>query len=121
MLGFTCWTDMYEPGSRSNTSFAASSFLWANLGVRALDVGTGPGALRRSQRMTFFPRWRNTHRPTASAHWRQPPEVTCIESAPGMNHIRHLLAERLATTGAPHSVIAMTGGLHDFGNLHPGP
>lgn len=31
MHGFTCWTGMYELGSRSNTSFTADSSRWADL------------------------------------------------------------------------------------------
>ena len=88
------------------------------LGIRALDVGTGPGPSAFATH-DFFAAMEEYALATASAHWRQPPDITCVECAPGMNHIRHLLAERLAITGTPHSVLAMTGGLHDFGSLHP--
>ena len=88
------------------------------LGVRALDIGTGPGPSALATH-DFFAAMEQYALATASPHWRQPPEITCIECAPGMNHIRHLLAERLAITGTPQSVPAMTGGLHDFGSLHP--
>lgn len=47
------------------------------------------------------------------------PNITCVERAAGMNHIRHVLVERLAVRGAPTSVLCMTAGLHDFGTVVP--
>lgn len=88
------------------------------LGVRALDVGTGPGPSTFATH-DFFAALEEYALATASTHWRQPPDITCVECAPGMNHIRHLLAERLAITGTHRSVLAMTGRLHDFGSLNP--
>ena len=87
-------------------------------GVRALDVGTGSGPSAFATN-DFFAAMQDYARTTASSHWKQPPEITCVECAPGMNRIRHLVAERLSVTGAPRSVLAMTAGLHDFGGLHP--
>ena len=85
-------------------------------GIRALDVGTGPGPSAFATH-DFFAAMEDYARTTASAHWKQPPEITCVD--PRMNRIRHLVAERLAITGAPHSILAMTGGLDDFGSLFP--
>ena len=87
-------------------------------GVRALDVGTGPGPSAFATH-DFLAAMEDYARTTASAHWKQPPEITCVECAPAMNHIRHLVAERLAITGAPRSVLALTGGLRDFAGLYP--
>ena len=88
------------------------------LGIRALDVGTGPGPSAFATH-DFFAALEEYALATASPHWRQPPDIMCVECAPSMNHIRHLLAEHLAITGTPRSVLAMTRGLHDFGSLHP--
>ena len=87
-------------------------------GVRTLDVGTGPG-LSAFATHDFFAALDEYASATASEHWRQPPEITCVDPDPDMNHIRHLVAERLVIAGAPRSVLAMTDGLHDFARLFP--
>ena len=87
-------------------------------GIRALDVGTGPGPSAFAAH-DFFAAIEEYALATASPHWRQPPEITCVDPDPHMNRIRHLVSERLAVTGVPHSVLAMTGGLHDFGTVFP--
>ncbi|MYG27504.1 MAG: hypothetical protein F4213_16035 [Boseongicola sp. SB0677_bin_26] len=85
-------------------------------GVRSLDIGTGPGPSAFATH-DFFAALEDYSRATKTCHWNQPPEVTCVER--DMNRIRHLVAERLAIAGAPRSVLAMTGGIHDFGDLSP--
>ena len=87
-------------------------------GVHTLDVGTGPGPSALATH-DFFAALEEYALATASEHWKQPPEITCVDPDPDMNHIRHLVAERLAIAGAPRSVLAMTGGLHDFARLLP--
>ena len=86
------------------------------LGVRVLDIGTGPGPSAFATH-DFFVALEDYARTTASTHWKQPPEITCVDR--DMNRIRPLVAERLAIADAPRSVLAMTRGLHDFGDLSP--
>ena len=88
------------------------------LGVRALDVGTGPGPSAFATH-DFFAAMEEYALTTASARWKQPPEIACVDPDLDMNRIRHLVAERLAIAGAPRSVLALTGGFHDFGGLYP--
>ncbi len=85
-------------------------------GVRVLDVGTGPGPSAFSTH-DFYAAMEDYARTADAPHWRQPTDITCVE--PAMNHIRHVVAERLAVEGAPQSVLAMTGGLLDFGTVLP--
>ena len=87
-------------------------------GVRALDVGTGPGPSAFATH-DFFASMEEYALTTASTHWRQPPGITCVDDNPHMNHIRHNVAEQLSTTGAPRSVLSIADGLQDFGSLFP--
>ena len=88
------------------------------LGVRVLDVGTGPGPSAFATH-DFYAAMVDYARTANAARWRQPPEITCVEPASGMNHIRHVLAEHLACNCAPKSVLSMAGGLHDFSTIVP--
>ena len=85
-------------------------------GVRTLDVGTGPGSSAFATH-DFFSALQDYARTTAPTHWKQPPEITCVDR--DMNRIRPLVAERLGIAGAPRSVLAMTRSLHDFSDLSP--
>ncbi len=85
-------------------------------GVRTLDVGMGPGPSAFATH-DFFAALEEYARTAASTHWKQPPEITCVDR--DMNRIRPLVAERLGIAGAPRSVLAMTRGLHDFSDLSP--
>ena len=87
-------------------------------GVRVLDVGTGPGPSAFATR-DFYTAMEDYARIANAASWRQPPDVTCVEPAPGMNRIRHHVAERLALRHGSQSVLAMTGGLQDFSTILP--
>ena len=87
-------------------------------GVRALDVGTGPGPSAFATH-DFYSAMEDYARAADAAKWRQPPKITCVEPAPGMNHIRHIIAECLSGRGAPRSVLAITGGLYDFSTILP--
>ena len=88
------------------------------LGVRVLDVGTGPGPSAFATH-DFYAAMVDYARTANAARWRQPPEITCVEPAPRMNHIRHVLAERLVRNGAARSVFCMARGLHDFRTISP--
>ncbi|MDE0211931.1 MAG: hypothetical protein OXJ64_18880 [Boseongicola sp.] len=116
------WLHMLDRYVRTWLAFEhlvrASLLPMGKFGVRALDVGTGPGPSAFATH-DFFAAMQHYARATASTHWEQPPQITCVECAPGMNLIRHLVAERLAVAGAPRSVLDVTGGLHDFGGLYP--
>ena len=87
-------------------------------GVRVLDVGAGPGPSAFATH-DFYTAMEEYARIVSAANWRQPPNITCVEPAPGMNHIRHDIAERLALRHGPQSVLGMTGGLHDFSTILP--
>ena len=87
-------------------------------GVRVLDVGTGPGPSAFATH-DFYVALAAHSECVGSAHWRQPPELTCVERVCAMNHFRHVLSEALAVKGAPRSVLAMAGGLTDFAAVRP--
>lgn len=89
-------------------------------GVNALDVGTGPGPSAFAihdfyASMIEFSWTRN------NTKWRQPPHVTCVESARNKNHFRHHLAEKLFELSQQESkgVPAMCFNLPDFGRVEP--
>lgn len=87
-------------------------------GVRVLDIGTGPGPSAFATH-DFYVAMEDYAQATSTRNWQQPPDITCVERAPGMNRIRHNIAESLAVRGAPQSVLAMTGGMHDFSEFVP--
>ena len=87
-------------------------------GVRVLDIGTGPGPSAFATH-DFYAAMEHYARSKNAGDWRQPPDITCVESATEMNHIRHKVAEFLAIRGAPRSVLGMTGGIHDFSTILP--
>ena len=87
-------------------------------GVRVLDVGTGPGPSAFATH-DFYTAMEAYARFVNAVSWRQPPNVTCVEPAPGMNHIRHDIAERLALRHGSQSVLGITGGLYDFSTILP--
>ena len=87
-------------------------------GVRVLDVGTGPGPSAFATH-DFYAAMERYARSENAANWRHPPDITCVELAPAMNHIRHIVAERLGIRDAPRSVLAIAGGIHDFSTILP--
>ena len=89
-------------------------------GVRALDVGTGPGPAAFGihdfyATMVQYSDVRNKPR------WRQPSDVTCMEIAPGTNRFRHQLAEVLfeCTQMESKNVLSMCSALGDFRDFEP--
>lgn len=87
-------------------------------GVRVLDVGTGPGCSAFATH-DFYAAMDAYARGTSASRWRQPSNITCVEHAYTMNHIRHAIVERLLSTGASQSLLGMAGGVHDFGTILP--
>lgn len=87
-------------------------------GVRALDVGTGPGPSAFAT-YDFYAAMEQYARSENAANWRQPPDIMCVELKPAMSHIRNIVAERLVIRGAPPSVLRVAGGLHDFSTILP--
>lgn len=89
-------------------------------GVRALDVGTGPGPAAFAIN-DFYAAMVEFSEETDNPKWRQQPRLTCIEFDKSTNHFRHLLAELLfqEAGGESEGVLSMTSALHDFGELEP--
>lgn len=89
-------------------------------GVRALDVGTGPGPAAFAIH-DFYAAMVEFSEIGDDTKWRQPSHVTCIEFDPSTNHLRHQLAEVLfqQTKGESEGVLSMCSALWDFGSLEP--
>ena len=84
-------------------------------GVRALDVGTGPGPAAFAIH-DFYAAMVRYSEVTSKPMWRQPPQVTCVESKRRPNHFRHHLAEIMFRQAGRESegVLSMTSALGDF-------
>ena len=89
-------------------------------GVRALDVGTGPGPAAFAIH-DFYVAMVGYSEVTGNPKWRQPPQVTCVESKKSPNHFRHQLAEMLFQQAGRESegVLSMTSTLGDFMEFEP--
>ena len=89
-------------------------------GVRALDVGTGPGPSAFAID-DFYTSMSEYSELKCRPKWRQPPDVTCVEFDGNANHFRHLLAEVLFEKNHKKSmsVLSMCSALPDFGQLNP--
>ena len=89
-------------------------------GVRALDVGTGPGPSAFAIH-DFYAAMIEFSRTRDNSKWRQPAHVTCVEFDRNTNHLRHLLAEIMFEQAQHKSegVLAMCHALADFGKLEP--
>ena len=89
-------------------------------GVRALDVGAGPGPAAFAIH-DFYAAMAEFSEDTDNSKWRQPAQVTCFEFDGNTNHFRHLLAETLFQQAGRDSegVLSMTSALHDFGAFEP--
>ena len=87
-------------------------------GVRVLDVGTGPGPAAFATH-DFYAAMTAYAEVSGNELWRQPPDMTCVESSRAMNSFRHHLAEFMAMHGAPHSVLAMCSDIGDFESILP--
>ena len=89
-------------------------------GVRALDVGTGPGPAAFAIH-DFYAAMVEFSEKTDNPKWRQPAQLTCFEFDGSTNHFRHLLAKILFQQAGRESegVLSMTSALHDFGEFEP--
>ena len=89
-------------------------------GIRALDVGTGPGPSAFAID-DFYTTMSEFSELKCRPKWRQPPEITCVELDRDANHFRHLLAEILFEKNhrKSTSVLSMCSALLDFGQLNP--
>ena len=68
-------------------------------GVRALDVGTGPGPAAFGIH-DFYASMVQFSEVRDEPKWRQPADVTCVEFDASTNHFRHQLAEVLVSAYA---------------------
>ena len=89
-------------------------------GVRALDVGTGPGPAAFAIH-DFYAAMVEFSGVIGNPKWRQPPHLTCVEFDGSTNHFRHQLAEMLFQQPGRESegVLSMSSALEDFGKLEP--
>ena len=89
-------------------------------GVRALDVGTGPGPSAFAIH-DFYAAMVEFSKQSGSSKWRQSARVTCVELSPTTNQLRHHLAEIMFERSQRESpgVLAMTSALPDFGEILP--
>ena len=89
-------------------------------GVRALDVGTGPGPAAFAIH-DFYAAMVEFSEETGDPNWSQPPHLTCVEFDGSTNHFRHQLAEMLfqQAGGESEGVLSMCSPLVDFGKLEP--
>ena len=87
-------------------------------GVRALDVGTGPGPSAFATH-DFYVAIRDYAQVANAPNWDQPPNITYVESAPTMNLIRSMIGEYLGIKRPARTTLAMTSGPHDFETFQP--
>ena len=87
-------------------------------GVRALDIGTGPGPSAFATH-DFYTAMTEFAEETGNEFWRQPSQMNCVESAIPMIQFRHHLAEFMVTNRAPRTVVAMCGSLGRFESILP--
>ncbi len=87
-------------------------------GVRALDVGTGPGPSAFATH-DFYAAMIKYSDVSGNEAWRQPARLTCVERTEAMNHFRHHLAEILTAQGTPGGVLDMCGHIRDFHSILP--
>ena len=84
-------------------------------GVRALDIGTGPGPAAFAIH-DFCASMVEFSEKRSKPEWRQPADVTCFESDPSTNHFRHHLAEILyqQSPRASEGLLSICSALRDF-------
>jgi hypothetical protein len=89
-------------------------------GVRALDVGTGPGPSAFAVH-DFYAAMTEFAAQTGNVQWRQPASITCVEFDINTNRLRHYLAEIMFEQSEQQSrgVLAMCHALTDFRAIVP--
>ena len=89
-------------------------------GVRALDVGTGPGPSALAIH-DFYGAMVEFSKIRENSKWRQPAHLTCVEFDAGTNSLRHHLAETLFAVlrRESGSGISICSALPDFGKILP--
>ena len=87
-------------------------------GVRALDVGTGPGPSAFATH-DFYAAMTAFAEVSSNELWCQPARMTCVEPSESMNSFRHHLAELMAERGASHRVIPMCRNIDEFESILP--
>jgi len=99
---------------------AAGCLPLAKHGVRALDVGTGPGPSAFAVH-DFYSAMTEFAAQTGNVQWRQPPALTCVEFESSTNHLRHQLAEIVFGQSDQKSegVLAICHALSDFRAIVP--
>jgi hypothetical protein len=92
----------------------------AKYGVRALDVGTGPGPSAFAVN-DFYTSMTEFAAQTGNLQWQQKPTVTCVEFDSNTNHLRHCLAEIVYELSVPKtgSVLDMCSAISDFRVIDP--
>jgi hypothetical protein len=93
----------------------------ARHGVRALDVGTGPGPSAFATH-DFYQALVAFAKVESVPEFEQPPQVSCVEYDLGTNHFRHVLAEYVhasAGESLQNSVLNLCSSIPDFGTVHP--
>ena len=90
-------------------------------GVRALDIGTGPGPSGFAVH-DFYTAMVEFSELYNNLKWRQPPHITCVELDSGTNSLRHRLAETMfmqSRSEDSRGVLAMCYSLPNFAEILP--
>lgn len=92
----------------------------AKHGVRALDIGTGPGPSAFAVH-DFYLSLTAYADAVGRKELRQPPEIACVELDPSTNNLRHHLAQYLyeATGRESQAVVALCSAREDFMSISP--
>ena len=92
----------------------------AKHGVRALDVGTGPGPSAFAVH-DFYISLVAYAEAVGRKELRQPPELVCVELDQSTNHLRHILAEYLydASGRESQALLALCSARGNFKSIEP--
>ena len=93
----------------------------ARNGIKVLDVGTGPGPAALAT-VDFYRALTAFADSKDIGLLRQPINVDCVEVDSSTNHLRHNLAEIIASSEQrepPDAVLSLCGGTFDFGQFLP--
>lgn len=113
--------DRYARTWRALEKLVASGYLpLARYGVRALDVGTGPGPSAFAIH-DFYDSLTKFGMERKIKPFNQPPTLTCVEFDRGTNSLRHILAEIAYQQSGqqPQGFLAMCSAISDFREIKP--